>query len=129
MSFSPFWEDDEEEAARLNAANAANSVQQAKDYVSQEASKLETAYQQKYSDAQAHFDSQQKDLDSYSSTITDTIQKINSSSQQADIARANNGPNLSYSSDFNAPPANAQFPLVIGIVLFLGYYYFSGKRS
>lgn len=115
MGFSPFWEDDEEEAERI-AREQQVGIDAAQKYVAEQAARLEAEYQQKYNAAQSQFDSaraeldrRQVDMDSYfgtkeaslnqfsdqlfaKSANTDAlIQTFNSSKQEISILKGNSG--------------------------------------
>lgn len=109
MGWSPFWEDDEEEAARI-AAEQAGYMGAAKDFVSKEASRLEAEYTAKYEAAQLSFLEKQRELEStasqlgekqnqldeYAKGVTSQIQLFNQSGKEAAIAAKNVGTTESY---------------------------------
>lgn len=68
MGFSPFWEDDEEEAIRI-AQEQAVGIAAGQKYIAEQAAKLEQQYQEKYNAAQSEFDSARSELDARQSTM------------------------------------------------------------
>lgn len=116
--------------------DAQNQVwDQAKDYVSKEAARLESEYKAKYSEAEAHFASldkavteKQATLETYSGQITNTIQAFNASGRDASIAAANNGTPVKYSVPTQPKKETGPSPAVLGIAAALAYFLFLKKR-